>query len=103
MPIPRSLANGLIFLFLASTASPLLDQPGDAEATAAVRAMNAMATGHRGRQEQIVHIETCRPAVGRPGVLCEATVKQTAQERASRLDIHFARGPDSAWVADVIP
>ncbi|WP_454817978.1 hypothetical protein [Labrys neptuniae] len=89
MPINRTLADGLVFVFLASATALLLDQPSDAEATAA-------------KQQRTAHINTCVPAVGRPGVTCTATVKDTPQAQASPVRIYFARGPDSAWIAEIL-
>ena len=102
MPINRILADGLVFVFLASATALLLDQPSDAEATAAMRATPAIAAKQAGRQQQTTHINNCVPAVGRPGVTCTASVKDTPQARASQVRIYFARGPDSAWVAEVM-
>ena len=98
MPINRTLADGLVFVFLASATALLLDQPSDAEATAAMRAIPALAA----KQQQTAHINICVPAVGRPGVTCTATVKDTPQAQASPVRIYFARGPDSAWIAEIL-
>lgn len=95
------LGAAILALFIAAGATVRLDQPTDAEATAAYRAIPAVAATSEGKQRQIVHITSCRPGKGHPGVVCQAQIKAEPQTRAQALTIQFARGPDSAWVAVV--
>jgi hypothetical protein len=82
------------FMATAQSVDPRLDRPDDAQGTAAYRAIPAIA-------EQMARIKFCSPAVGRPGVEYDAAIKAspTAPERG--VTIHFARGPDSAWVGEI--
>ncbi len=95
---PR-LAAAILALGLCTGASAQLDRPTDAEATAAYRAIPAVAAASKGRQQQTVHVGLCRPGKGRPGVVCQARIKASPQAVARSVTMQFARGPDSAWVA----
>jgi len=86
---------------LGAIAAPLLDQPSNAEATAAYRAIPAIAADNTPSQMQTAAIKSCKAAVGQPGVLCTTSVKKTPSAPPQDITIHFARGPDSAWVATV--
>ena len=79
-------------------AAALLDQPSNAEATAAYR---AIAADSAASQVQTAAIKSCKAAIGQPGVFCTASVKKTPTAPPHDITIHFARGPDSAWVATV--
>jgi hypothetical protein len=93
----------LLALMVGMAASAYLDHPSDAEATAAYRAIPAIAAASPGKQHQSVHIILCRPGKGRPGVTCRAKIKTAPKANASDATIQFARGPDSAWVATLGP
>lgn len=80
-------------------AAVFLDQPSDAEATAAYRAIPAVAQGNAQSQHETATIKSCKAATGAPGVICSTSVKKTPTASAEVVTIHFARGPDSAWVA----
>ncbi|CAM5770869.1 hypothetical protein LMIY3S_03317 [Labrys miyagiensis] len=76
-----------------------LDQPSDAEATAAYRAIPAVAQDNPQSQQQTAAIKSCKAAKGEPGVICTASVRKAPAAPEQVVTIHFARGPDSAWVA----
>ncbi|GLS18600.1 hypothetical protein GCM10007874_16170 [Labrys miyagiensis] len=82
-----------------AAAAVFLDQPSDAEATAAYRAIPAVAQGNAQSQHETATIKSCKAATGAPGVICSTSVKKTPTASAEVVTIHFARGPDSAWVA----
>jgi len=82
-----------------AAAAVFLDQPSNAEATAAYRAIPAIAQDSAQSQQQTVAIITCKAATGEPGVICSTSVRKTPAASAEIVTIHFARGPDSAWVA----
>jgi hypothetical protein len=78
-----------------------LDVPSDAEATAAYRDIPAVRAAAPGKQMQDARVMSCAPAVGRPGVMCRTDIKAWPQAPGKAQTIHFARGPDSAWIADI--
>lgn len=89
----------LVVIPCGATAAVFLDQPSNAEATAAYRAVPAVAQGSAQSQQQTVAIISCKAATGEPGVICSTSVKKTPAALAEIVTIHFARGPVSAWVA----
>ena len=76
-----------------------LDIPSDAQATAAYRAVPAVAAKGSQDQQQTVKVKSCKPAVGKPGVNCEVTARPDPSAQPKDVAIHFERGPDAAWVA----
>ena len=92
-------AMGLPLLPIADSSAMTLDEPNNVEATAAYRAIPAV--GHEGAssQQQTAEIKSCKAATGQPGVICETAVEKTASAPSQVVTIHFARGPDSAWIA----
>ena len=84
---------------IADSSAITLDQPTNVEATAAYRAIPAVAQASGPTQELTAEIKSCKVAEGRPGVICRADVKKAPSVAPLSLTIYFARGPDSAWIA----
>ena len=90
-----------ISMATAQSLDPRLDTPDDAQATAAYRAILAVAARNGGQQEQMARVKFCSPGAGRPGVVCAVAIKTSATTAERGLTIYFSRGPDSAWVAEI--
>ncbi|WP_448952757.1 hypothetical protein [Labrys neptuniae] len=102
MPLGYAVASATAALtILVSSTAINLDQPTDDEATAAYRAIPAVSAAG-GKQQQTMLVDTCAPAKGRPGVECQVQLRLTPQGRGQMIQTYFARGPDSAWVAEVM-
>jgi hypothetical protein len=84
---------------VADSSAGTLDMPDDAQATAAYRAVPAVAQKAGADQRQTVHVGACKPAAGKPGIDCKVAVKNEPSAAPQDIAIHFERGPDAAWVA----
>lgn len=80
-------------------AAQALDEPSDAEATAAYRPI-ARSQGDSGQEALTLRIKSCARPAGRPGVLCVTAVRPGPDAPEHEVTVYFARGPDSAWVAE---
>lgn len=93
-----ALLAALPILAFAGVASAL-DKPSDAEATAAYRPI-ARSQGDSRQETLTVRVKSCARPAGRPGVLCVTAVRRTPDTQEREVTVYFARGPDSAWVAE---
>jgi hypothetical protein len=93
-----ALAMTLPLIPVASSPATALDQPTNPEATAAYRAIPAVAQAGGQSQDDTVDVKSCQAANGQPGVICKISMKKAAGAPAQDVTVHFSRGPDSAWV-----